>query len=77
LLCNLYNKELIIYLDSIIYSEKLNISFVNNFAKVSEEVIFHNQEVRLEADIIEIDLITKNSKIFMIDKNKKIKIINK
>ena len=72
-----FNKVLIKYHDSIINSEKFNISIVNNFAKVSEEVIFQNQEVRLEADIIEIDLITKNSKIFMIDENKKIKIINK
>jgi len=71
------NNVVITYLDNIITSEKLTISIVNNFAKVSEEVIYQNTNVKLEADIIEIDLITKNSKIFMIDKNKKIKIINK
>ena len=35
------------------------------------------KNVKLEADTIEIDLITKNSKIFMTEENKKIKIINK
>ena len=69
------NNVVITYLDNIITSEKLTVSIVNNFAKVSEEVIYQNTNVKLEADIIEIDLITKNSKIFMIDK--KIKITNK
>jgi len=72
-----FNNVVINYLDNIIFSEKLDVSIVNNFAKVSEDVIYQNQNVKLEADIIEIDLITKNSRIFMIEKNKKIKIINK
>ena len=72
-----FNSVKINYLDNVINSEKFNISITNNFAKVSEDVIYQNQGVRLEADTIEIDLITKNSKIFMNDKNKKIKIINK
>ena len=65
------------YLESIINSEKFEISIKDNFAKVSKQVIYENPSIKLNADIIEIDLITKNSKIFMIDKNKKIEIINK
>jgi len=72
-----FNKVKINYLDNIINSEKFTISITNNFAKVSENVIYQNKEVKLEADTIEIDLITKNSKIFMTEENKKIKIINK
>ena len=72
-----FNKVKINYLDNIINSEKFSISITNNFAKVSENVIYQNKEVKLEADTIEIDLITKNSKIFMTEKNKKIKIIKK
>jgi len=72
-----FDNVVINYINSIINSEKFEISIKNNFAKVSEKVIYQNQNIKLEADIIEIDLITKNSKIFMIDKNKKIKIINK
>ena len=72
-----FNKVEINYLDNIINSEKFAISIANNFAKVSENVIYQNKDVKLEADTIEIDLITKNSKIFMTEKNKKITIINK
>lgn len=72
-----FENVVINYLDSTINSEKFKISIKDNFAQVSEKVIYQNLNIRLEADIIEIDLITKNSKIFMIDKNKKIKIINK
>jgi len=72
-----YDDVVISYLDSIINSEKFEIFIKNNFAQVSEKVIYQNLNIKIEADIIEIDLITKNSKIFMIDQNKKIKIINK
>ena len=65
------------FLDNTINSEKFTISVANNFAKVSQNVVYQNKEVKLEADTIEIDLITKNSKIFMTKENKKIKIINK
>ena len=72
-----FNKVEINYLDNIINSEKFAISIANNFAKVSQNVIYQNKDVKLEADTIEIDLITKNSKIFMTEENKKITIINK
>ena len=65
------------YLDSKIMCEKFKISIENNFAYVSDDVIYENLKTKLEADTIEIDLITKNSKIFMKNENKKIKIFNK
>ena len=74
---NFFDNVVINYLDSKINSEKFNVSIENNFASVSEKVKYQNSNVKLEADIIEIDLLTKNSKIFMINENKKIKIINK
>ena len=67
----------IYYLDNKIKCQKLDISIENNYAMVSDDVIYENLKAKLIADRIEIDLITKNSKIFMIDKNKKIKILNK
>jgi len=72
-----FGNVVINYLDNLVNSEKFNISIENNFANVSEDVIYQNRNVKLEADRIEIDLITKNSKIFMFDENKKVKIINK
>ena len=68
---------LIVYLDNKIRCEKFYISIENNFANVTDNVIYENPKGKLIADTIEIDLITKNSKIFMIDKNKKVMLLNK
>ena len=68
---------LIVYLDNKIRCEKFHISIKNNFANVTDNVIYENPKEKLIADTIEIDLITKNSKIFMIDKSKKVVVLNK
>ena len=57
--------------------EKFFISIKDNFANVTDNVIYENPNGILIADTIEIDLITKNSKIFMNDKNKKVMVLNK
>ena len=67
----------IVYLDSKIRCEKFHISIEDNFANVTDNVIYENSNGKLIADTIEIDLITKNSKIFMFDKNKKVMVVNK
>ena len=68
---------IIVYLDNKIRCEKFYISIENNLANVTDNVIYENSKGKLIADTIEIDLITKNSKIFMIDKNKKVMVLNK
>ena len=68
---------LIVYLDNKIRCEKFYISIENNFANVTDNVIYENPKGKLIADTIKIDLITKNSKIFMNDKNKKVMVLNK
>ena len=68
---------LIVYLDNKIRCEKFYISIENNFANVTDNVIYENPKGKIIADTIEIDLITKNSKIFMIDKSKKVMVLNK
>ena len=68
---------LIVYLDNKIRCEKFYISIENNIANVTDNVIYENPKGKLIADTIEIDLITKNSKIFMIDENKKVMVLNK
>ena len=68
---------LIVYLDNKIRCEKFYISIKNNFANVTDNVIYENPKGIIIADTIEIDLITKNSKIFMIDKSKKVMVLNK
>ena len=58
-------------------SENLDISFNNNKALMYRNIIYNKPGTQLTADRLEIDLITKNTKIFMDNKSEKIKIINK
>jgi len=73
---NFYGNVLVTYVDNVIESEKMDLFFEKNFATISNNVIYKNLNTQLEADKVEIDLITKNSKIFMEDKSKKIRIIS-
>ena len=57
--------------------EKLDISFEDNMAYFYEDLIYESKEMKMNADKLEIDLISKNSKITMFDTEKKISIINK
>ena len=59
-----------------ITSEKLEFSLEKNLIVLSKDVILKKPGFNLKADKVEIDLITKNSKIFMNNKKKKIKIKN-
>ena len=59
-----------------INSDKLDLSFGEKFATISDNVMYKNLNTKLRADKIEFDMITKNSKIYMNNKTDKIKIIN-
>ena len=58
-------------------SENLDISFSNNIASMYNNIIYKKPGTQLNADRLEMDLITKNTKIFMDNKFEKIKIIDK
>ena len=58
-----------------ITSDNLDLVFQDNLVTVTNNVIYKNSNTKMYADKIEIDLITKNSKIFMNDGSKKVKII--
>ena len=58
-------------------SENLDISFNDNLASMYNNIVYNKPGTNLKADRLEIDLITKNSKIFMDNKTEKITIINK
>ena len=58
-------------------SDNLDISFSNNTASMYNNIVYNKPGTQLTADRLDIDLITKNSKIFMDNKNEKIKIIDK
>ena len=57
-----------------ITGQNLDLSFENNLATIYNKIVYDNNDVKINADILEIDLITKNSKIFMDNEYKKIKI---
>ena len=72
-----FNGEVIvIYDEHTIKSEKLDLLFKKNLAFISDEIFYKNLNTQLQADKIEINLLTKHMKVFMNDKSKKIKILN-
>ena len=73
---NFFENVEITFAENIITSDNLDLIFGINMATIFNNIIYKNLNTKLQADKIEIDLLTKNSKIFMIDKSKKVKIVN-
>ena len=73
---NFYNNVQLNFLDHQLNGEKLDLRFDQNLLILKEKVLYQSLDTKIFADAIVIDLITKNSKIFMNDKEKKIKILN-
>jgi len=71
---NFKDDVLLTYQTHKITSQNLDLSFENNLATIYNKIVYDNNNVKISADILEIDLITKNSKIFMNNEYKKIKI---
>ena len=65
---------LLTYQDHRVTSQNLDLSFENNLATIYNKIVYDHNNTKLSADILEIDLITKNSKIFMDNEYKKIKV---
>ena len=57
-------------LENDIFCDNLNILFKDNLLEAYNDLIYKNLDIILRADKIEIDLLTKNSKIFNFDENK-------
>ena len=68
---------LVEHVDNKLNGENLDLSFQNNLMLMYNNIIYQNPDTKLLADKLEIDLITKDSKIIMDDKKSKIKIIRK
>ena len=72
-----FNKNVILgYTGHKISSENLDLSFRENFVTLYNNIVYKSSTNELYADKVEIDLLTKDSKIFMLN-NKKLKIIGK
>ena len=58
------------FLEHNVFCNNLNIFFQDNLLEAYNDLIYKNLDIILRADKIEIDLLTKNSKIFNFDENK-------
>ena len=74
----IFSKNVIInYIDHKINGEYLDFSLERNSMLISRNVIYSNLDNTLKADVIEVDIKTKDTKIFMYEEEKKINIKNK
>ena len=62
------------YLDNKITSEYLDFSLLRNLMIISKNVVYTNMENILKSDVVEINIETKDTKIFMYENNKKVNI---
>ena len=71
----IFSKNVIIeYIDNIIIGEYLEFSLSKSLMTISRNVVFKNDKSSLKADVIEVDIKTKDIKISMYEENKKINI---
>jgi len=74
---NFYKNIKVEYTEHKINCEYLDLLFKENLAILYEDIVYKNSQIKLLADRLEIDLITKNSKLSMKNKKEKIEIIYK
>ena len=74
---NFTKNVLVKYIDNKLNAENLDLSFQDNLMSMYNNIIYQNLNTKLFADKLEVDLITKDSKIIMNDEKNKIKIIVK
>ena len=74
----IFSKNVIIkYIDNQITGEYLDFSIARNSLIVSENIIYTNNKNILKSDVIEVNIDTKDTKIFMYNSNEKVNIKNK
>ena len=71
----IFSKNVIItYLDNKITGDYLDFSWDKNLMIISRDVILENNMSSLQADVIEVNIKTRDIKIFMYEENKKVNI---
>ena len=65
------------YLDNKITSDYLDFSMLKNLLIISKNVVYINPENILKADVVEVDTITKNTKIYMYNSYEKVNVESK
>ena len=71
----IFSKNVLVnYLDNKITSNYLDFSLQKNLMLISGNVVYSNSENNLNADVVEMDIKTRDTKIFMYEKDKKVNI---
>ncbi len=71
----IFSKNVVVnYLDNEITGEYLDSSFDRNSLIISRNVVYKNEKNILKADVVEVNIKTKDTKIFMYEKNEKVNI---
>ena len=71
----IFSKNVIIsYLDNIITGDYLDFSLDKNLMMMSKNVVLKNKKSTLQADVVEVNIKTKDIKIFMYEENKSVNI---
>ncbi len=71
----IFSKNVIIsYLDNIITGDYLDFSLDKNLMMISKNVVLKNKRSTLQADVVEVNIETKDIKIFMYEENKSVNI---
>ena len=73
---NFYGNVVAKYEFNTIYSQKLDLDFELNLAKIYEDVLFENLSSKIKTDKIEFDLKTKNILVQMNNRNEKVNVIS-
>jgi len=71
---NFFDNVYLKFLNHSINSDNIDVLFTDSKLEAYNNLVYRNSDVNLMADKMELDLLTKNSKIFMLD-NSKVKII--
>ena len=64
------------YVDNIITGDYLDFSMMKNLLIISRNVVYKNLGNTMNADVIELDTTTKNTKIFMYDSSQQVNVTN-
>ena len=71
-----FSKDIkISYINHKIFCEELNFMFTKNLMSLKENIIYQNGYESFFADVMELDLLTKETKIFMKDQTSKVKFL--
>ena len=65
------------YISHRIFCEELNFMFTKNLMSLKENIVYQNGRESFFADVMELDLLTKKTKIFMNDETTKVKVLKK